>query len=99
MGKAKPKTTPAITRAKKQVQRALARLRDYDLSEIQCCMEENRLATDHQHALATVLDALQRLAEAEALRDNGGQQQDMFAHLPDRDFAAWQHPRNQPPLL
>ena len=50
-------------------------------------------------ALLTVVENLHRLAQAEALRDKGGKQHDMFAHLTQEEFAATQHRMDQPALF
>ena len=63
--------------------------------------DQEALALDAmpKSALLTVVENLHRLAQAEALRDKGGKQHDMFAHLTQEEFAATQHRMDQPALF
>lgn len=95
----KQKTTPAIRRATQNLNESLAQLQGYDLCDLQQRLQDNSLATDQKLALTAMLDNLRQLAQAEALRDSGGKQQDMFSHLKEAAFAAQVHPMNQPTLF
>lgn len=93
------KSTPAIRRATDDLQQSLTQLQGYDLRELQQRVQSNSLAADQKQALTTVLDNLRQLAQAEALRDGGGKQQDMFSGLDNSDFSAWVRPLNQRTLF
>lgn len=95
----KQKTTPAIRRATQHLNLSLVQLQGYDLCELQQRVQGNCLNTDQKLALASLLDNLRHLAQAEALRDSGGRQQDMFSNLDNADFAAWKRPMNQRTLF
>ncbi len=94
-----PKTTPAIKRATYSLQQSLAQLQNYDLCDLQQRVQANSLAADQKVALATVLNNLYQLAQAESLRDSGGRQKDMFSGLDNADFSAWVRPMNQRTLF
>ena len=96
---ASQKTTPAMKRATARLKQSLTHLQSYDLCDLQQRVQADSLAPDHKCALAAVLDNLYQLAQAEALRDSGGKQQDMFAHLDNANFAAWVRPMNQRTLF
>ena len=99
MPSAQTKKTPAIRRAERKVDQALEELRDCDLVRLQAELEALALDAMPKSALLTVVENLHRLAQAEALRDKGGKQHDMFAHLTQEEFATTQHRMDQPALF
>jgi len=74
-------------------------LQNYDLGDLQQRVQTNTLAADQKVALATVLNNLYQLAQAEALCDSGGRQQDMFSGIDKADFSTWMRPMNQRTLF
>lgn len=90
----RPKTTPALKRANAELKESMTALRECDLEALQQEVGQSRLPADHQSALMKLLTSLHQVVKAEALRDSGGQQQDMFSGLKDRDFAAWKRSMN-----
>ncbi|MBZ0296717.1 MAG: hypothetical protein K8L99_29415 [Anaerolineae bacterium] len=95
----KRKTTPAIKRATQNLKTSLEGLRHCDLADMQERLEHSPLDTGQRHALSQVLGSMRQLVEAEALRDRGGHQTDMFADMDDSEFAAWMRPINQRALF
>ena len=94
------KTTPAIQHAEHQLEVVLAYLKRHDLADLFQRIEASAAFTDEQQeVLLSLIFSLHHLVEAEQVRDSGGGQQDMFAHLEERDFAAWQTPINQRALF
>lgn len=91
---AKPKTTPRIDRAERELQRALDGMTDNDLwvmsqrARLSAQTTSNQLQRDDWSRISRLAHCLQELKEARRLLDEAPETQDMFAEIDPRDFRA-----------